>query len=67
MSDAFHFLSLPAVVPVISDDTMDLSVNRLAYAAARDHHLPEMLSYVHIRKCTPLPSVVFSVSLQAVC
>lgn len=33
---------------------------RLAYVAAREHHLPEVLSYVHIKKLTPLPSVVFS-------
>lgn len=33
---------------------------RLAYVAAREHHLPEVLSYVHIKNYTPLPSVIFS-------
>ncbi|KAK7115273.1 hypothetical protein V1264_001175 [Littorina saxatilis] len=33
---------------------------RLMYVAARERHLPEVLSYVHINKYTPLPSVIFS-------
>ncbi|XP_025115269.1 b(0,+)-type amino acid transporter 1-like isoform X1 [Pomacea canaliculata] len=33
---------------------------RLAYVAAREHHLPEVLSYVQINNFTPLPSVIFS-------
>jgi amino acid transporter len=35
---------------------------RLAYVAAREHHLPEVLSFVHTKKFTPLPSVIFCVS-----
>nr|KAG5709025.1 hypothetical protein BaRGS_004664 [Batillaria attramentaria] len=34
----------------------------LAYVAARERHLPEVLSYVHIKNYTPLPSVIFTVS-----
>ncbi|KAK7500336.1 hypothetical protein BaRGS_00008559 [Batillaria attramentaria] len=33
---------------------------RLAYVAARERHLPEVLSYVHIKNYTPLPSVIFT-------
>ncbi|XP_076448977.1 b(0,+)-type amino acid transporter 1-like [Babylonia areolata] len=33
---------------------------RLMYVAARERHMPEVLSYVHIKNYTPLPSVVFS-------
>ncbi|XP_036366099.1 b(0,+)-type amino acid transporter 1-like [Octopus sinensis] len=35
---------------------------RLTYAAAREGHLPQVLSYLHIRKKTPVISLIFSVS-----
>lgn len=34
--------------------------NRLVYAAGRDGHLPEVLSYVHVKRLTPLPSIIFT-------
>lgn len=36
------------------------SSGRLVYAAAREGHLPEVLSYVHVKRLTPLPSIVFT-------
>lgn len=36
------------------------SSGRLVYAAGRDGHLPEVLSYVHVKRLTPLPSIVFT-------
>ncbi|XP_012934876.1 b(0,+)-type amino acid transporter 1 [Aplysia californica] len=33
---------------------------RLVYAAAREGHLPEVFSYIHIRKATPLPSLLLT-------
>ncbi|XP_029646765.1 b(0,+)-type amino acid transporter 1-like isoform X1 [Octopus sinensis] len=33
---------------------------RLTYAAAREGHLPQVLSYLHIRKKTPVISLIFS-------
>ncbi|KAH3777179.1 b(0,+)-type amino acid transporter 1-like isoform X2 [Dreissena polymorpha] len=36
------------------------SSGRLVYAAARDGNLPEVLSYVHVKRCTPLPSIVLT-------
>ena len=34
---------------------------RLVYAAGREGHLPEILSYVSVKRYTPLPSIVFTV------
>ncbi|XP_067652112.1 b(0,+)-type amino acid transporter 1-like isoform X1 [Haliotis asinina] len=39
---------------------------RLVYSAAREGHLPEILSYVHIRQYTPLPSLVFTTIIAIV-
>lgn len=36
---------------------------RVMYVAAREGHLPEVLSYVHTRQFTPLPSLVVSTLL----
>ncbi|OWF48193.1 b(0,+)-type amino acid transporter 1-like [Mizuhopecten yessoensis] len=33
---------------------------RLTYVAAKDHHLPNVLSYIHVYRKTPLPSVIFT-------
>lgn len=35
---------------------------RVMYVAAREGHLPEVFSYIHVRQYTPLPSLVVSVS-----
>ncbi|KAK6185293.1 hypothetical protein SNE40_007559 [Patella caerulea] len=34
---------------------------RVVFAAARDGFLPEYLSYIHVKKYTPLPSMIFTV------
>ena len=34
---------------------------RLVYVAGREGHLPEVLSFVHVKRYTPLPSIVFTV------
>ncbi|XP_061162532.1 b(0,+)-type amino acid transporter 1-like isoform X2 [Saccostrea echinata] len=39
---------------------------RLTFVAAREGHLPKVLSYVHIKKFTPLPSLMVSTFLAAV-
>ncbi|CAG5133795.1 unnamed protein product [Candidula unifasciata] len=36
------------------------SGGRLIYAAAREGHLPEVFSYVHVRKAIPLPSLLLT-------
>ncbi|CAL1547645.1 unnamed protein product [Lymnaea stagnalis] len=33
---------------------------RLVYAAAREGHLPEVFSYIHVKKATPLPSLILT-------
>ena len=33
----------------------------MAYVAGREGHLPEVLSFVSVRRLTPLPSIVFTV------
>ncbi|ESO08465.1 hypothetical protein HELRODRAFT_190743 [Helobdella robusta] len=39
------------------------SGGRLMYAAARNHHLPDILGMVHVHKYTPIPAVVVIVLL----
>ena len=36
--------------------------NRLCYVASREGHLVDILSYVHIRRLTPSPALLFNVS-----
>ncbi|XP_045193427.1 b(0,+)-type amino acid transporter 1-like isoform X3 [Mercenaria mercenaria] len=38
---------------------------RVMYVAAREGHLPEVFSYIHVKQYTPLPSLVVSVILAA--
>ena len=35
---------------------------RVVYVAGRDGNLPELLSFVHVRFLTPMPSIIFTVS-----
>jgi len=34
---------------------------RLCYVASRDGHLPSGLSYLHLRRHTPIPSMIYTV------
>lgn len=36
--------------------------SRLFITGAQQGHLPPVFSYVHFRKCTPIPSLIFTVS-----
>ncbi|XP_059156072.1 b(0,+)-type amino acid transporter 1-like [Physella acuta] len=36
---------------------------RLVYAAAREGHLPEVFSYIHVKKATPLPSLLLTTTV----
>lgn len=36
--------------------------NRLCFAASREGHLLDILSYVHVRRLTPSPGLIFHVS-----
>ncbi len=38
---------------------------RLTYVAAREGHMMELMSMVHVKKYTPMPSLVFTVSLRS--
>lgn len=40
------------------------SSGRLVFAAARDGHLPEVLSFIHVKRCTPMPSIVLTCILS---
>lgn len=42
------------------------SGGRVVYAAGREGHLPEFLSYVHVKRYTPMPSMLFT-AVIAVC
>lgn len=37
---------------------------RLVYVAAREGHLPEFLAMVHTKQHTPLPAMLFNVSIH---
>ncbi|XP_052229246.1 b(0,+)-type amino acid transporter 1-like isoform X1 [Dreissena polymorpha] len=39
---------------------------RVVYCAGREGHLPELLSYVYVRRLTPLPSIVFTCAISLV-
>jgi len=39
---------------------------RLCFAASREGHLLDILSYVHIRRYTPAPGLIFHVSLSCI-
>lgn len=38
---------------------------RTLYVAARENQFPEVLSYVNVRRVTPIPCIIFTVSLQS--
>jgi amino acid transporter len=40
--------------------------NRLNYVAAREGHMLEIFSMVHVKKFTPTPSIIFTVSVTRV-
>jgi amino acid transporter len=42
--------------------SIQFSVTRLCYVAAREGHMLQALSYIHMRRLTPAPAVVLQVS-----
>ena len=42
------------------------AAGRLCFAASREGHLLDILSYVHIRRYTPAPGLIFHVSLSEI-
>ena len=40
----------------------DTLARRLSYAAGREGHMVELLSMIHVRKHTPMPSLILTVS-----
>jgi len=42
--------------------SIQFSVTRLCYVAAREGHMVEALSYIHVRRLTPAPAVILQVS-----
>jgi len=51
-------LDLPLMIIVLS--------YRLCFAASREGHLLDILSYVHVRRYTPAPGLIFHVSLSCI-
>ena len=56
----FHFIALLNATEIKYKSLMN--VNRVCYAAAREGHIVDILSFVHISKKTPSPGVIFNVS-----
>lgn len=40
------------------------AAGRLCFAASREGHLLDILSYVHVRRLTPAPGLIFHVSIR---
>ncbi|XP_041376978.1 b(0,+)-type amino acid transporter 1-like isoform X2 [Gigantopelta aegis] len=39
---------------------------RLSYAAAREGHLVQVLSFIDVKRCTPVPSLIFTAIMAAI-
>lgn len=39
------------------------SGGRVVYCAGREGHLPELLSYINVKRLTPMPSIIFTCSI----
>lgn len=47
--------------------SIQFSVSRLCFVAGREGHIPRVFSFVHIKKMTPAPAVIFQGMLSLMC
>ncbi|KAJ8303532.1 hypothetical protein KUTeg_019928 [Tegillarca granosa] len=57
---SLHLVLLMVHVLLVEEFLFPFMYYRVMYVAAREGHLPEVLSYVHAKQCTPMTSLVLS-------